>query len=112
MQCRRSRFLRARQDKIEAVNFTTPVAKHRRNLHGERCRGSCQLPLQTCRSYACALSSANVKSILHVFSEFHLHSHSCNEYICNCRRRDVAFQCAATETAQGEISVRADAAMA
>ena len=39
MQRRRSRFLRARQNKIEPVNFTTPAAKHRRNLHGERCRG-------------------------------------------------------------------------
>src|SRR5213596_3177081 len=34
MQRRRSRFLRARQNKIEPVNFTTPAAKHRRNLHG------------------------------------------------------------------------------
>src|SRR6266481_4056771 len=38
-------FLRARQNEIEPLDFAPLASKHRRNLHPERCRGSCQLPL-------------------------------------------------------------------
>src|SRR6266403_361342 len=45
MQCGCPGFLRASHNEIEPLDLAPLASKHRRNLHPERCRGSCHLPL-------------------------------------------------------------------
>src|SRR5437867_8303277 len=66
----------------------------------------------TCRLCAYTLSCAHVKPILRAYSRITFRSRRRIYSICVCRRRNVAFQCAAGETAQGKISVRAGPAVA
>src|SRR5215469_7139459 len=44
MQRRCPGFLRASENEIEPLNFAMPGSNHLGNVHGEGCRGSCQLP--------------------------------------------------------------------
>src|SRR5437762_2456646 len=53
--------------------------------------------------------------LAHDFTKTVLHRHDLRHWLVrvrSCRRRDVAFQCAAAETAEGKISVRTDTAVA
>ena len=84
MQRRSSGFLRADENEIEPLDFATLGSKHRYNLHGERCTGKLSAPLQACYPYACALSSAYVESVSHLFFQFHFRFGSRNEYIRCC----------------------------
>src|SRR5438552_11994169 len=53
--------------------------------------------------------------LAHDFTQTVLHRHDLRHWLVrvrSCRRRNVAFQCAAAETAEGKISVRTDTAVA